>query len=78
VSNQNTYKAGENQSGIGLPHTGTLAFVHSAAHVAANCPEKPTGPTEPAFSENLEFAIDNLRHAGRVVCRAVENERGAK
>jgi hypothetical protein len=69
VSNQERFDVGKNQSGIGLPVHGTLAHIHAAAHIAANC------PTTEAYTTGLKIAVFGMTNYAKVVCEEVERIR---
>ena len=71
MSNQNTYKPGQNQSGLDLPTHGPLAYAYSAGYIAKVCPiDWAVGDLEYAAGDfELWEAIKRLKLAGADVCR---------
>ena len=70
MSNQTTYKPGNNQSGIGKPVHGPYAHAASNAYVAANC------PVGDEFSKDLRHAIRMMQWWSGDVLKLIEAERG--
>jgi hypothetical protein len=70
MSNQTTYKPGNNQSGIGQPVHGPYAHAASAAYIASVC------PMDDQFSRELRHSINMTKWWAERVLFLIQEERG--